>query len=356
MEKKKLFISMHLPCASIPEAGQKLAFIRLKEIISVHGKDTDFAALYNNREAPYVSAENYNGLNTVKLFRIDNLRRILNLILNYKVPLSIAVKSDYRIKKMAMGNSYQSIHIEYEQGLGCIPSSDYNKCNVVLHDVLSQSLQRFYLGEKNLLKKIIYYYRFRRVLRWEQKIFNRLKTITVLNSKDKELVQSIVNNNTVNIVVDYPRVADFFYSIERDNIEPNSILFWGAMNRKENVDGVLWFVNEVLPIIRQEIPDAIFYIVGANPPEEIISLKLDGIVVTGFVESPLEYFSKAAISIAPLRFGAGIKIKVLETLAAKIPTIATDVGAEGVDNINGSLFIQNDPKKFAETSISLLKS
>ncbi|MDE4771057.1 glycosyltransferase family 4 protein, partial [Klebsiella pneumoniae] len=70
----------------------------------------------------------------------------------------------------------------------------------------------------------------------------------------------------------------------------------------------------------------------------------------------IPFFEKAALSVVPLRFGAGIKLKVLETLTAKIPTLATDVGAEGIDNINGCLFVENEPEKFAAQAVKILES
>ena len=92
-----------------------------------------------------------------------------------------------------------------------------------------------------------------------------------------------------------------------------------------------------------------FYIVGANPTDEVKKLASDNIVVTGFVENPKDIFENMDISVVPLRLGAGVKIKVLESLASGLPVITTDVGAEGIIAQNGrDILIENDPKKFAE--------
>ncbi|HBR7610560.1 TPA: glycosyltransferase [Klebsiella pneumoniae] len=178
----------------------------------------------------------------------------------------------------------------------------------------------------------------------------------MLNDKDKDIVKTIINWKNVRINVDYPKVSGVFHDVNRNNVTLNNIIFWGAMNRKENIDAVFWFLNEIFPLIIKKIPDSTFYIVGANPPEEIVQMQSEKILVTGFVESPIPFFEKAALSVVPLRFGAGIKLKVLETLTAKIPTLATDVGAEGIDNINGCLFVENEPEKFAAQAVKILES
>ena len=118
------------------------------------------------------------------------------------------------------------------------------------------------------------------------------------------------------------------------------------MNRKENEIAVLDFVNNIWPYVDKE--NTKFYIIGANPSKKISDLKDDNIIVTGFVEDPKEYFSIMDLSVVPLTLGAGIKIKVLESLANKIPVITTSVGAEGIKYKNEfivcddfSLFAQN---------------
>lgn len=357
MSKKILFVTMHLPSVSVPEAGQKLAYSRLCSLSEKNNsKDIDLIAIYNEREESYINLADYQRLNSTNLLKITNVRRLINFLSNFYLPVNIAAKTDSRIKSLVKCKEYDYIHIEFEQGISNIPVELWSKCNLVLHDVLSQSLYRFYIREKSFFKKIIYYFRYKQMISWERKVFNRAGEITVLNDKDKDIVKTIINGKNVRINVDYPKVSGVFHDVNRNNVTLNNIIFWGAMNRKENIDAVLWFLNEIFPLIIKKIPDSTFYIVGANPPEEIVQMQSEKILVTGFVESPIPFFEKAALSVVPLRFGAGIKLKVLETLTAKIPTLATDVGAEGIDNINGCLFVENEPEKFAAQAVKILES
>ena len=130
-------------------------------------------------------------------------------------------------------------------------------------------------------------------------------------------------------------------------------MFWGAMNRLENENAVTNFMKNIWPLVDKE--NTKFYIVGANPSKKILNLKSENIIVTGFVEDPNEYFEIMDLSVTPLLLGAGIKIKVLESLAAKIAVITTNVGAEGIGIINSEhAYVTDDNKEFAK-KINLLK-
>jgi len=146
-----------------------------------------------------------------------------------------------------------------------------------------------------------------------------------------------------------PVISDSFRQIDRNHVEANTLLFWGAMNRKENVDAVKWFLKEIFPRISLFIPDTKLYIVGANPPNEIVKLQSKQVTITGFVDNPGQYFEKCHLAVAPLRMGAGIKIKVLEYLEAGLPVVATTVGAEGIEHRN--LVVADGAEDFARAVV-----
>ena len=110
-----------------------------------------------------------------------------------------------------------------------------------------------------------------------------------------------------------------------------SLLFVGGFPHRPNVDAVVYFCYEVLPLIRKVLPSVPVWIVGASPPAEVLALKaLAGVEVTGYVPDLGPYLRKAWISIAPLRYGAGIKGKIGEAMAAGLPVVTTTIGAEGM--------------------------
>ncbi len=99
----------------------------------------------------------------------------------------------------------------------------------------------------------------------------------------------------------------------------------------------------MFPAIRDVIPDAEFWIAGASPTREIWHLqKIEGVRVTGTVDDIRDYFTKAKVFVAPYRFGAGTKLKVLETMACGLPTVATEIGCRGIDAVNGKHLLMAD--------------
>jgi glycosyltransferase involved in cell wall biosynthesis len=135
------------------------------------------------------------------------------------------------------------------------------------------------------------------------------------------------------------------------------IVFTGAMNYFANVDGVVWFTKEILPLIRKEIPEIRFYIVGSNPAKEVLSLSSDsGVTVTGYVPDTREYLNKAAVVVVPLRIARGIQNKILEAMAMGISVVATPQAFEGIEAQPGrDLVLGENAEKFGECVIKLIR-
>lgn len=139
------------------------------------------------------------------------------------------------------------------------------------------------------------------------------------------------------------------------SIVPNSVLFVGGFRHKPNVDAVHWFVNDIWPLILEGCPEARFTIVGSHPPESVSELsKVRGVECVGFVPSTHEYLDRAAVSVAPLRIGAGMKGKVTEALASALPVVSTPIGAQGFTGSDGeNLRVAEDPAGFAKAVLDV---
>ena len=142
---------------------------------------------------------------------------------------------------------------------------------------------------------------------------------------------------------------------ETSNQQP-VIVFTGVMNYFANVDGVVWFSKEILPLIKKEIPGIRFYIVGSNPTKEVLSLALDSsVTVTGYVPDTREYLNMATVVAAPLRIARGIQNKVLEAMAMGIPVVATPQAFEGINATpHKDLLVEDNPGDFAQGVVRLL--
>jgi glycosyltransferase involved in cell wall biosynthesis len=116
-----------------------------------------------------------------------------------------------------------------------------------------------------------------------------------------------------------------------------------------------WLIKEVLPIIKEKIPDVKLTIIGKGLPRKFFRLNNPNIEIVGYIEDVIPYLSRANIYVAPLFVGGGVRIKILEALAMKLPVVATPVSAEGIHtgNENG-LFIADNKYDFANAVIMLL--
>jgi glycosyltransferase involved in cell wall biosynthesis len=141
---------------------------------------------------------------------------------------------------------------------------------------------------------------------------------------------------------------------ERGYEARNGVVFIGGFRHPPNVDALLWFCAEVWPLVQQTLPRVTLSIVGSNLVPEIAALDGEGIRVLGFVEDIGPIFSKARLSIAPLRYGAGQKGKVVTSLGYGVPCVATSVAGEGLGLGNGEgIMVADQSAPFAQAVVSL---
>jgi sugar transferase (PEP-CTERM/EpsH1 system associated) len=134
-----------------------------------------------------------------------------------------------------------------------------------------------------------------------------------------------------------------YFQPQPDKTEREHLVFTGVMDYYPNVDGCVHFVNEVFPIIRAEVPDCRFTIVGSRPTAQIQQLaEVDGVSVTGFVDDIRTYLARATISVAPLRIARGIQNKVLEAMSSGLPVVGTTSATQGVEGQPGRDFLLAD--------------
>lgn len=132
------------------------------------------------------------------------------------------------------------------------------------------------------------------------------------------------------------------------------LLFVGGFRHPPNIDAMEWFIGEVWPLLRLRLPALELTIVGSNMPNHVRALAGPGIVIAGFVEDIDPLIDAARISLAPLRYGAGVKGKINQAMACGLPVVATSVAAEGMDLQNGvELLVADAPQDFADAIVRL---
>lgn len=192
--------------------------------------------------------------------------------------------------------------------------------------------------------------------KYEGKVCQEFDGVIAVSEEDRQALEEAagapVDIDVIPISVDTQELK----AIKRDP-DADHILHIGTMYWPPNVDGVLWFIREVLPLIRQSRPQVVFDVVGANPPREILTAaQADGrINVTGYVNDPTSIQAKAGAMVVPLRAGGGMRVKILNAMAQGIPVVTTTLGCEGIQvEPDRHLLIADTPQDFARETLRLL--
>ncbi|MEP0202302.1 MAG: glycosyltransferase [Halioglobus sp.] len=133
------------------------------------------------------------------------------------------------------------------------------------------------------------------------------------------------------------------------------ILFVGGFNHPPNVDAIKWFVDEVMPLVLLHVPDIQLHVVGSNPTESVQELQSEHVQVYGYLtdEELAAMYSQIRLSVVPLRFGAGVKGKVIEAIQHAVPLVTTPVGAEGIPEAEKVMHVAHSAKDFADYIIAI---
>jgi len=143
-----------------------------------------------------------------------------------------------------------------------------------------------------------------------------------------------------------------------DSVKPlagrKNLLFVGHYAHNPNEDAVCYFVKEIFPLIRQDIPGVVFYMVGSHITETVQSLASRDVVAVGYVPDLTPYLDGCRVFVAPLRYGAGIKGKIGQSMGFGLPVVTTSIGAEGMNLIDGQhVLIADSPAAFARAVVRL---
>ncbi|CAN7663620.1 MULTISPECIES: glycosyltransferase [unclassified Variovorax] len=182
----------------------------------------------------------------------------------------------------------------------------------------------------------------------ELAMFARADASFVHTEVEKKIIQAAMPRPLNNIVV-LPWLSDILQDA-RAFSDRDDIMFLGNFPHDPNVDSIKFFMTSIWPaLVKRLPPQAKLLVVGNKPPPEVVAMASERVVVTGYVEDLKPYFSSSRVFVAPLRYGAGIKGKLVMALAHGVPSIATTIAAEGIGtNESGYLCVADDPKVFAD--------
>ncbi len=211
-----------------------------------------------------------------------------------------------------------------------------------------------YAHYSQLPMKFIYWREGLLLRRYEKQIAQNCRHAFVVSQREAEIFKEFLPAIPITTIPNGVTVP----KLNRNSEGTYKLVFTGVMDYWPNVDAVTYFVKEIFPIVRNQVPQAEFIIVGKNPTPQVKHLaKERGIKVTGWVPDVREYLAQASVCVVPLRIARGIQNKILEAMAARVPVVATSAATAGIEAVPGRDFLLADePRQFAGHVIALLLS
>ncbi len=226
------------------------------------------------------------------------------------------------------------------------------------HNVETMIWRRHVEHAPNPLRRWYFQQQADRMFRYERRVCRESGHVVAVSKTDADEMRRLFD---LSRVTEIPTGVNIEYFLPPTPTPAPSadLVFVGSMDWLPNVDGVLYFVREILPLIRRQRPETTLAIVGRTPPPKIADLAAadPGIRITGTVPDIRPWLWNSAVSIVPLRIGGGTRLKIYEAMAAKIPVVSTTIGAEGLTvHPPRDIRLADQPAEFARNCLELLAS
>jgi glycosyltransferase involved in cell wall biosynthesis len=273
------------------------------------------------------------------------------------VPLAVSRYTSARLKNeveaLLAAESFDAVVCDFLAAAPNLPNLE--QCVLFQHNVETTIWQRHVEQTRSPLKKAFFQMQAGKMEAYERKICRTVKHVIAVSETDAGRMKRMFGIDSVSSV---STGVDLEYFAPRDaSTEPSEMVFSGSMDWLPNVDAIEYFLAEVLPLIRAEVPGARFTIAGRSPDPRVLKA-VEGIAnvrVTGKVEDMRPFLWGAKISVVPIRIGGGTRLKIYECMAAGVPVVSTTVGAEGLRYEDGDdIVIADDPASIASACVRLL--
>ena len=356
-----LILSAHLPSPRTRQAGQKNTYFACEWLARRHG--VHLLSFATEPEMDSFHSEDMGLFQSFDFVPVSRRSRASGFLMSPHLPLLAASRrsSPFRAKLRSLLED-RKFDIALLDFTGMLQYSDELK-NVPVVGVLEVDLS-FRTWESrsrqagNWVRRILSALEAIRTRRWELERLRRMDFVVSLNPEEGKLIEKLIPGQTIwqlDVWAELGRVEKVGRYCER---EPHSLVFWGAMDRQENVDAVCYAAEKILPRIWERQPQVSFCAAGNRPPSWLVDRYRDSLVnVCGYVETPFRLLAEKRVALLPMRLGAGIKVKVLECMAAGLPVVTTPEGAEGIPGVNGIHFlVGKSEQELAECTLALLET
>jgi polysaccharide biosynthesis protein PslH len=293
----------------------------------------------------------------------NNVRSAKNLVKSYiaGVPINVYRNSQQALahKIAAIADQFDVILVDHFESAQFIPADFRGKVAFHAHNATYLMWERFTRSNAAIPYRIATALETRRIKRYERNLCNRADIVFASPNDIDDLVAIGADRSRCRITYHLGDDSQLTLPDMKFDETDKQLLYIGTLNWEANIDGLLWFFEEIWSTVHAADPDITLKIVGKNPDQSLIDAAEDlpNIEFMGFVDDLEPLFNHSRLFIAPLRFGSGIKVKVLNAMCRGIPVITTDVGAEGLEvKTSQHLVIANDAENMSNSILNLMSN
>ena len=224
------------------------------------------------------------------------------------------------------------------------------------HNAYAMVLKGVAETDPSPLKRLVARLDWPRMARYEGQVCRLFDRVVAVTEKDRDILMEFAGDGRPIPVIPIATDCSAVQPIQR-RLEARDILILGSMFYPPNVDGAVWFTKEVFPRVWEQAPDTKLFLVGSRPAREVVALGQEpNVVVTGYVDDLQPYLERSAVMAVPLRFGSGMRVKILDALAWGMPMVSTTVGCEGIAvTPERDILIADRPEDFARQVLRVLQ-
>jgi glycosyltransferase involved in cell wall biosynthesis len=260
------------------------------------------------------------------------------------------------LREVVAAEAYDVILCDFLSPAAVIPFDCGVPVVIFTHNVETMIWRRHLDVAKNPIWRFVFKREYEKMREAERRYLNRATHVLTVSDTDTAMFARDIDRAKIATI---PTGVDIGYFQPMNGEEPANLVFTGSMDWMPNVDGIAYFVEQILPLIRKQHPQAMLWVVGRKPDRVIRAMaeKDPRIQVTGTVEDIRPYIAKSAVYIVPLRVGSGTRLKIFEAMAMGKAVVSTTIGAEGLPVTSGlDIVLADEPHHFADEVCRLLES
>jgi glycosyltransferase involved in cell wall biosynthesis len=254
-----------------------------------------------------------------------------------------------KLSDLIRQDNFDIVLCDFIAPVGVVPWGALLPKVIFTHNVEAMIWKRHYEVAENALWRAISWWEWRKMEAAETKYLRLADRVLTVSETDRDTFTPFLPGKTITVI---PTGVDIEYFQPMSLQEsPESLVFTGSMDWLPNEDGILYFVDEVLPLLKLRYPEVSLNVVGRNPSRKLQALadKEQALRLTGWVDDIRPHLARGAICIVPLRIGGGTRLKIFEAMAMGKATVSTSVGAEGLPVQNGTnILLADTPTDFAD--------